>query len=135
MKTFSELKALFDHQLSNKQFPDDPKNLYDPIRYVLEIGGKRIRPTLMLMSHQLFSEDIERSFDLAISIEIFHNFTLLHDDIMDNSSLRRGLPTVHEKWTQSSAILSGDAMLIYCYTIINNSDVKPFKEILNVFNQ
>ena len=135
MKKFSELKALFDLQLSNKQFPDHPKNLYDPIRYILEIGGKRIRPTLMLMSHQLFSKDIERSFDLAIAIEVFHNFTLLHDDIMDNSSLRRGLPTVHEKWTQSSAILSGDAMLIYCYTIINNSDVKPFKEILNVFNQ
>ena len=135
MKKFSELKALFDLQLSNKQFPDHPKNLYDPIRYILEIGGKRIRPTLMLMSHQLFSKDIERSFDLAIAIEVFHNFTLLHDDIMDNSSLRRGLPTVHEKWTQSSAILSGDAMLIYCYFIINNSNVKPFKEILNVFNQ
>ena len=135
MKGFSELKMLFDHQLSNKRFPESPKNLYDPIRYTLEIGGKRIRPILMLMSHQLFSKDIEKSVDLAIAIEVFHNFTLLHDDIMDNSSLRRGLPTVHKKWSQSSAILSGDVMLIYCYIIISDSKIESFKEILDIFNE
>ena len=135
MKGFSELKVLFDHQLSNKRFPESPKNLYDPIRYALEIGGKRIRPILMLMSHQLFSKDIEESVDLAIAIEVFHNFTLLHDDIMDDSSLRRGLPTVHKKWSQSSAILSGDVMLIYCYIIMSDSKIESFKEILDIFNE
>ena len=98
MRSFSELYDIVEKELSDLYYPSNPKHLYDPIKYILNIGGKRIRPILMLLSHQLFSDDIEKSIKAALGIEVFHNFTLLHDDIMDESPLRRGLKTVLEKW-------------------------------------
>ena len=98
MKSIQELQLLIQEELKTIYFPANPKNLYDPIKYVMGIGGKRIRPVLTLMAHQIFNSDIEKSVKAAVAIEIFHNFTLLHDDIMDEAPLRRGVKTVHEKW-------------------------------------
>ena len=102
---------------------------------MLNIGGKRIRPILMLLSHQLFSEDIEKSIKAALGIEVFHNFTLLHDDIMDEAPLRRGLQTVHEKWDNNTAILSGDTMLVQAFDLISQVENKNLRKILEVFNK
>ena len=111
MRSFSELHEIIEKELADLYYPSTPKNLYDPIKYVLNIGGKRIRPILMLLSHQLFSEDIEKSLKAALGIEVFHNFTLLHDDIMDDDDTRRGLNAVHIEYGLPTAINAGDAML------------------------
>lgn len=97
----------------------EPHNLYDPIHYILSIGGKRIRPVLMMMGYNLYKDDVDSIINNAIALETYHNFTLLHDDLMDKSDLRRGNPTVHKKWNDNTAILSGDAMLILAYQIFN----------------
>lgn len=97
----------------------EPHNLYDPIHYILSIGGKRIRPVLMLMGYNLYKDDVESILNNAIALETYHNFTLLHDDLMDKSDLRRGNPTVHKKWDDNTAILSGDAMLILAFQLFN----------------
>ena len=135
MRSFSELHDIVEKELSDLYYPSNPKNLYDPIKYVLNIGGKRIRPILMLLSHQLFSEDIEKSLKAALGIEVFHNFTLLHDDIMDKAPLRRGLQTVHEKWDNNTAILSGDTMLVHSFDLISQVENKNIRKILEVFNK
>lgn len=135
MRTFSELHQIIEKELSDLDYPSNPKNLYDPIKYVLNIGGKRIRPILMLLSHQLFSEDIEKSLKAALGIEVFHNFTLLHDDIMDKAPLRRGLQTVHEKWDNNTSILSGDTMLVHSFDLISQVERKHIRKILEVFNK
>ena len=98
--------------------PEQPVNLYDPVRYVVELEGKRIRPSLVLMGCNLFADSIEDAINPAIAIELFHNFTLMHDDIMDHSDLRRNKPTVHKKWNENIGILSGDAMLIKAYEFL-----------------
>ena len=121
--------------MSDLYYPSTPKHLYDSIKYVLNIGGKRIRPILMLLSHQLFSDDIEKSLKAALGIEVFHNFTLLHDDIMDESPLRRGLQTVHEKWDNNTAILSGDTMLVQAFDLISQVENKNLRKVLEVFNK
>lgn len=97
----------------------EPQNLYEPIRYILSIGGKRIRPVLMMMGYNLYKDDVDSIINNAIALETYHNFTLLHDDLMDKSDLRRGNPTVHKKWNDNTAILSGDAMLILAYQLFN----------------
>lgn len=97
----------------------EPHNLYDPIHYILSIGGKRIRPVLMMMGYNLYKDDVDSIINNAIALETYHNFTLLHDDLMDKSDLRRGNPTVHKKWNDNTAILSGDAMLILAYQLFN----------------
>lgn len=97
----------------------EPHNLYDPIHYILSIGGKRIRPVLMLMGYNLYKDDVDSIINNAIALETYHNFTLLHDDLMDKSDMRRGNPTVHKKWNDNTAILSGDAMLILAYQLFN----------------
>lgn len=135
MRSFSELHEIIEKELADLYYPSTPKNLYDPIKYVLNIGGKRIRPILMLLSHQLFSEDIEKSLKAALGIEVFHNFTLLHDDIMDEAPLRRGLQTVHEKWDNNTAILSGDTMLVHSFDLISQVEHKHIRKILEVFNK
>ena len=135
MRSFSELHEIVEKELSDLYYPSTPKNLYDPIKYVLNIGGKRIRPILMLLSHQLFSEDIEKSLKAALGIEVFHNFTLLHDDIMDKAPLRRGLQTVHEKWGNNTAILSGDTMLVHSFDLISQVEHKHIRKIVEVFNK
>ena len=106
-----------------------------PIQYILSLGGKRIRPALTLLSSNLFSDDMDSALHPALAIEVFHNFTLMHDDIMDNAPLRRGMPTVHEKWNRDTAILSGDAMLIQSYELLIQTPAKFLSKILPVFNR
>lgn len=111
---------MVNEAVDNIQYSKEPGNLYDPIRYILSIGGKRVRPTLMLMAYNLYKEDVDTIMNNAIGLETYHNFTLLHDDLMDKSDLRRGNPTVHKKWDENTAILSGDTMLIMAYRLFNS---------------
>ena len=98
--------------LESKQWVREPKNLYEPVEYILQLGGKRIRPILTLMAADIFSGEFKQALPAALAIEVFHNFTLVHDDIMDDAPKRRGKETVHEKWDINTGILSGDAMLL-----------------------
>ncbi len=121
MKDKDTLLALVEREIRHLPIDDsEPHGLYAPIRYILEDGGKRIRPLLCLMGADLYSDAPETALSAAVAVEVFHNFTLLHDDIMDNAELRRGRPTVHEKWDSNRAILSGDAMLILAYRILQD---------------
>tara|TARA_Y100001968_G_C19330414_1_gene704003 strand:+ start:252 stop:1211 length:960 start_codon:yes stop_codon:yes gene_type:complete len=135
MKSFSILYDIIEKELANLSYPSNSKSLYDPIRYVLNIGGKRIRPILTLLSHQLFSDRIEKSVKVAVGIEVFHNFTLLHDDIMDKAPLRRGLQTVHKKWDNNTAILCGDTMLVQAFDFISQVESENLRRVLEVFNK
>ncbi|MFH1319649.1 MAG: polyprenyl synthetase family protein [Bacteroidota bacterium] len=112
----------------------EPEDLYDPISYTLSLGGKRMRPVLLLMGCELFGGDIERAVLPALAIELFHNFTLVHDDIMDNAPLRRNHPSVYSKWNSNTAILSGDAMLVKAYQHISKCDRTILPKVLDVFN-
>ncbi len=114
-------------------YEKEPKSLFNPIEYILSLGGKRLRPILAYMATNLFSDNIDRTTDPAIGIEIFHNFSLLHDDLMDNASIRRGEPTVHTKWNANTAVLSGDAMLIDAYRYITKVPTDILSSILDVF--
>lgn len=129
------LQLLQDFPLKNP-FPAAPAALYAPCDYLLALGGKRLRPALVLMGHELFRDDSERALPPAWAVELFHNFSLMHDDIMDAAPLRRGQPTVHTKWDTTTAILSGDAMLIYAYRFLANFD-RPaaLPALLEAFNQ
>lgn len=118
MFTQSELLSKINHALDALTFNGEPKGMYDPIRYVLSMGGKRIRPILMLLTYNLYKDDVDSIMSNALALETYHNFTLLHDDVMDNADLRRGNPTVHKKWNENTAILSGDAMLILSYRLM-----------------
>jgi len=113
----------------------DPKNLYEPIQYILKLGGKRMRPVLTLMTSEIFNSDFKKSLNAALSIEIFHNFSLVHDDIMDDAPLRRGQETVHEKWDVNTGILSGDAMLIMAYQLFESYDDNMFRTLVEVFSK
>jgi geranylgeranyl diphosphate synthase type II len=113
----------------------EPKNLYDPIQYILELGGKRLRPVLTLMSADIFGSDYKVALNAALSIEVFHNFSLVHDDIMDDAPLRRGHKTVHEKWDINTGILSGDAMLIMAYQLFENYEAPVFLELAKLFSK
>ena len=119
MYAITELIQKINLAVENIQYNAEPKNLYDPIRYILSIGGKRVRPLLMLMGYNLYKEDVDAIMNNALALEAYHNFTLLHDDLMDKSDLRRGHPTVHKKWDENTAILSGDTMLIMAYQLFN----------------
>src|ERR1700712_4746410 len=119
MHSFEELSALFKEKFNHKHFPDHPATLYDAGDYFLTLGGKRIRPVICLMSNELFEPINPDSYNVATAIELFHNFTLIHDDIMDKAPLRRGKQTVHTKFSESAAILSGDVMLIVAYDYLN----------------
>ena len=135
MKSIQELSALIRDELGRLEYPKTPSSLYEPIDYILGLGGKRIRPILVLMAHQLFDKNIEKAISPALAIEVFHNFTLLHDDIMDNAPLRRGQKTVHEKWNNNVAILSGDTMLVQAYQLIAEVDNTIVKQVLAVFSK
>ncbi len=130
----SELSLLINDELKKIDYPKSCDSLYDPIKYIIGLEAKRIRPLLLLLSCQLFSKNIKPAIYPALGIELFHNFTLLHDDIMDSASLRRGHMTVHKKWNNNTAILSGDAMLVKSYELITTIDVRYIKDLLNVFN-
>jgi len=135
MKSIQELSALINDELVKIEYPENPSLLYQPIDYILSLGGKRMRPILVLMAHQLFDKNIEKAISPALAIEVFHNFTLLHDDIMDNAPLRRGQKTVHEKWNNNVAILSGDTMLIQAYQLMAAVDQSVIKQVLEVFSK
>jgi geranylgeranyl diphosphate synthase type II len=130
----------FDHQLSIELFLEEkewgltPHTLYEPIRYIMSLGGKRLRPMLTLLSYSLFKSDPEKIMQYAVAIEVFHNFTLMHDDIMDQAPLRRAKKTVHEKWNVNTAILSGDVMMVKAYEIFSSLEPKLLKEVLPLFN-
>jgi len=135
MKSISDLQEIIEQELRNINIPNTPENLYNPIDYVIGLGGKRMRPILVLIAHQLFDVDFRNAISPALGIEVFHNFTLLHDDIMDNAPLRRGKKTVHEKWNNNIAILSGDTMLVHAYQLLSDVDKSIVKEVLSVFNK
>jgi geranylgeranyl diphosphate synthase, type II len=135
MHTFEELSKLFTERFSNEHFPDEPKSLYEPNRYFLQLGGKRIRPVLCLMGNELFDEITADAWHVATAIELFHNFTLVHDDIMDNAPLRRGMPTIHEKYGESTALLAGDVMLVTAYDYLNKISIKNLSSIIGLFNK
>ena len=134
MRSLQDLHEIVEKEIRKINFPTNPENLYSPIKYVLNIGGKRMRPILTLMAHQLFHSEINKSVKLAMAIEVFHNFTLLHDDIMDEAPLRRGVKTVHEKWNRNTAILSGDTMLVQSYDLLMSVEDCYLREILETFN-
>ncbi|MFI3331165.1 MAG: polyprenyl synthetase family protein [Rikenellaceae bacterium] len=130
-----ELLAIFKDYLQNLPLDDSPKQLYSPIKYSLEGGGKRLRPVFLLMAYNIFSDDISRALPLAASVEVFHNFTLLHDDIMDNAPTRHGRDAVHKAWGANAAILSGDAMMIYAYSLLERVESENFAEIFKQYNK
>jgi geranylgeranyl diphosphate synthase type II len=134
MHTTAELQQILETAIQNLKFPNHPKQLYDPITYIINLGGKRIRPLLVLMATELFGKDANDAVHAAMAIEVFHNFTLVHDDIMDNAPLRRGKATVHEKWSTNTAILSGDVMMVEANK--NLAKVNPvfLKDALDTFN-
>lgn len=134
MYSKEELTKTFEEYLSSLAFPGEPTSLYEPIIYSLGNGGKRLRPLLALMSCNLFCDDLSRALPCAAAVEVFHNFTLLHDDIMDNAAVRRGKPAVHRKWGTNSAILSGDAMMIYSYRLLEGTSPEVLPEIFRIFN-
>jgi len=135
MKSYSGITRLITTELEQINWGKEPQGLYEPIGYVLSLGGKRIRPTLTLMACNLFSEDVQPAMNTAIGLEIFHNFTLLHDDIMDKADVRRGHLTVHKKWDDNTAILSGDVMQIASYQFIAKTPATYLKQVLDLFSQ
>ena len=135
MKSIDELRKLVEQELYGLKYPSSPADLYSPIEYILSLGGKRMRPILLLLAHQLFDEDIQKAIKPSLAIEVFHNFTLLHDDIMDKAPVRRGKATVHTKWNENVAILSGDAMLIQSYQYLCDLPSEQLIKCLAVFNE
>ncbi|WP_069657902.1 polyprenyl synthetase family protein [Arcticibacter eurypsychrophilus] len=136
MYTITQLQDLVNKQIAAKSYTEAPSELYEPITYIMSLGGKRMRPVLTLMACDLFDGPITAALDAAVAIEVFHNFTLMHDDIMDKAPLRRGKATVHSKWNDNIAILSGDVMLIESYKLLVGSvESSILKEVLDVFNE
>src|SRR6201996_1500018 len=135
MTDLRKLQALISNSVDELKFPEYPGQLYEPISYILSLGGKRMRPALLLMACELFGGDVNKAIQPALVIEVFHNFTLMHDDIMDNAPIRRGKTTVHEKWNRNVAILSGDAMLIKGYELMMQVDDHLLRPIMNIFNE
>lgn len=135
MHSIAQYQEAFLEHLEKKIIPKEPANLYEPITYILKLGGKRLRPVLVLMSAEIFSGSYEKALDAALAIEVFHNFSLVHDDIMDDAPLRRGKQTVHERWDLNTGILSGDAMLINAYQLFENYDAGTFSELAQLFTR
>lgn len=131
----NDYKTLFLAHLKSKVLIKEPRNLYEPINYILNLRGKRLRPILTLMSCDLFGGNCKNALDAALAIEMFHNFSLVHDDIMDNAPLRRGSKTVHEKWNLNTGILSGDAMLVLTNQLLESYCHDQYKELMVLFNQ
>ena len=131
----SRYQELIEAEISRQKFGKAPASLYEPIRYLMGLGGKRLRPMLTLLSYSLFKNDVKPIVKYAAAIEAFHNFTLMHDDIMDKAPLRRGKPTVHQKWNVSTAILSGDVMLVKVYDMLLSIDPKKLKRVYSAFNK
>lgn len=135
MRTTQELLDKINQHIAQQEYGKNPLNLYEPISYIMRLGGKRMRPLLVLLSYQLKSEAIEEILDAALAVEVFHNFTLVHDDIMDEAPIRRGQPTVHTRWNNTVAILSGDTMMIKAYELLQKGSGNHFAEVCPSFNQ
>lgn len=135
MKTPESLLESINNYIDSLDYSKEPKGLYEPISYVLSLGGKRIRPLLMLMSANLWKEDVEDLLPAAVGLEVYHNFTLLHDDLMDKADRRRGMLTVHKKWNDNTAILSGDAMLILAYHYFMHVCCEQKEAMINTFSK
>ena len=135
MHTFEELSKQFSHYFNVRHFPKEPATLYDADEYFLSLGGKRVRPVMCLMGNELFDEINKDAWPVAAAIELFHNFTLIHDDIMDKAPLRRNQPTVHAKYGESTALLSGDVMLIVAYDYLNKISNYYLNKIIRLFNR
>jgi len=134
MQSFELLSQKFALEFDKRHFPAAPATLYEPNEYILKIGGKRVRPVLSLMGNELFDEIKNDAWHVAVAIELFHNFTLIHDDIMDNAPLRRGKETVHIRFGNNTALLAGDVMLVKAYEYLNNIEVSILNPILRLFN-
>ena len=134
MHSFKELSQLFEEKFNTRHFPQYPESLYDASQYILTLGGKRIRPVMCLMGNELFDKINPDSWHVANAIELFHNFTLIHDDIMDKAPLRRGMQTVHTKYGEPTALLSGDVMLVAAYEYINKISNEYLHQVLAIFN-
>jgi geranylgeranyl diphosphate synthase type II len=132
--SIEKYKTLLEDKLDELKIPSTPADLYDPIRYILSLGGKRMRPVLLLMATEMFDGDIDEAINQALAVEVFHNFTLVHDDIMDKAPVRRGYPTVHTKWNENVGILSGDVMFVLAYKLISTNRTPKLHKILDVFN-
>ena len=135
MLTVSEYQSEFINYLENFSLDKKPTNLYEPVNYILNLKGKRLRPILTLMTADIFSNDYRLAMNAALAVEVFHNFSLVHDDIMDSAPLRRGNLTVHKKWNISTGILSGDVMLIMAYQLFENYDGNTFLELAKLFSK
>lgn len=131
----SDFLKVIEAEIKSQSFGSQPKSLYEPIRYIMSLGGKRLRPLLVMFGYSLFKNNPKEISKYAVAVEAFHNFTLMHDDIMDNAPLRRGKATVHEKWNVNTAILSGDVMLVKVYEMFQDLDGDTLKEVLKIFNQ
>lgn len=134
MQIIEKYQNLINRKIDEIIFPEFPKNLYEPIKYLLSIGGKRLRPVLTLLANEMFGGKVEDAINSALGLEIFHNFTLMHDDIMDKAEMRRNRQTVHKKWNENIALLSGDAMMIMANKLIAKSNPEHLPQILELFN-
>ncbi|TAL44595.1 MAG: polyprenyl synthetase family protein [Chitinophagaceae bacterium] len=135
MQSFETLSKQFAEKFSIRHFPEQPASLYEPNEYFLKLGGKRVRPVLCLMGNELFDEIIPDAWQVATAIELFHNFTLIHDDIMDNAPLRRSMETVHTKFGNNTALLAGDVMLVVAYDYLNKIKTSYLHNIIHLFNK
>ncbi len=135
MHSINQYQEFIADYLESQYETKEPKNLYDPIHYILRLGGKRMRPVLTLMSAEVFDADYKKALPAALAVEVFHNFSLIHDDIMDDAPLRRGNVTVHEKWDINTGILSGDAMLILAYQYFEKYEPAIFRELAKLFSK
>ena len=135
MKDIKALQGLIQKTVNELTYPVQPADLYEPISYILSLGGKRLRPALLLMACDIFGGDVQKALKPALAIEVFHNFTLMHDDIMDRAPLRRGRATVHERWNQNVAILAGDAMMVEANKLMLQVDDAILRRVMDIFNQ
>jgi geranylgeranyl diphosphate synthase type II len=133
MYSSEEILAIINKGLDDLQLDRQPFGLYKPIRYVLGMGGKRVRPVLMLLIYNIYKDDLEKALPVAIGLETYHNYTLLHDDVMDRAEVRRGHPCVHKVWDENTAILSGDSMLVMAYQLVSQCPAENLKEVLDLF--
>lgn len=134
MHSIQQLQEIINKAIADTNYKAKPIELYEPISYLMELGGKRMRPVLVLLSTELFGGNVMKALDAAIGIELFHNFTLMHDDIMDKAPLRRGKPTVHAKWSESAAILSGDVMFVEAYKMMIRVEDPILRKVLDIFS-
>ena len=135
MHTSEDIIKIVNRSLAEIKYPENPVNLYEPIEYVLSLGGKRIRPVLLLLVYNMYGDNISEVLKVAKALETYHNYTLLHDDLMDNADMRRGQPTVHKRWNVNTAILSGDTMLVLAYQHLISAKVERFHELAELFTR